>query len=31
LTGSGIKELEKELIEVTLMQKYIGEKIPVKY
>ena len=29
VTGDGIPNLEKELIEVTLQQKYIGEKIPV--
>ena len=29
VTRSGISNLEKDLVEVTLQQKYIGEKIPV--
>ena len=29
VTRSGILNLEKDLVEVTLQQKYIGEKIPV--
>jgi hypothetical protein len=28
-TGEGIAQLASELIRVTLLQKYIGEEIPV--
>jgi hypothetical protein len=28
-TGTGISELAKRLVEVTLQEKYIGELIPV--
>jgi hypothetical protein len=28
-TQQGLKELEKKIVEVTLLEKYMGEKIPV--